>query len=161
MTSRFVVACADVAATQAAGAMVAEALRPGDVVLLDGDLGAGKTTFAQGLARALGVREPVTSPTFTLMQIYPTAASFDLCHVDVYRLERLSEVVDLALPELLEDGAAAIIEWGQKAAAALLPDFLRVDLALTDVEGERLLTFDSVGPRWEARLDRLHDALAA
>ncbi len=155
------VACADVAATQAAGAMVADALQPGDVVLLDGDLGAGKTTFTQGLARALGVSEPVTSPTFTLMQIYPTNAGFDLCHVDVYRLERLSEVIELALPEMLDDGAAAVIEWGERAAAALTPDFLQVDLALSDVEGERLLTFAAVGSRWEARLDRLHDALAA
>jgi tRNA threonylcarbamoyladenosine biosynthesis protein TsaE len=161
MSARFVVACADVAATQAAGARVAGVLEPGDVVLLDGDLGAGKTTFTQGLARALGVRDPVTSPTFTLMQIHPTTAGFDLCHVDVYRLERLSEVVDLALPEILEDGMAAVIEWGQRAAAALTPDFLRVELAMTDAEGERLLTFDAVGPRWEARLGRLHDALAA
>ncbi len=161
MSTRFAVACADVAATQAAGAMVGDALQPGDVVLLDGDLGAGKTTFTQGLARALGVSEPVTSPTFTLMQIYPTSAGFDLCHVDVYRLERLSEVIELALPEMLDDGAAAIIEWGERAAAALAPDFLRVDLAMTDVEGERLLTFGAVGPQWEARLGRLHDALAA
>jgi tRNA threonylcarbamoyladenosine biosynthesis protein TsaE len=161
MSTRFAVACADVAATQAAAAMVADALQPGDVVLLDGDLGTGKTTFTQGLARALGVSEPVTSPTFTLMQIYPTTAGFDLCHVDVYRLERLSEVIELALPEMLDDGAAAVIEWGERAAAALTPDFLRVDLALTEVEGERLLTFDAVGSQWETRLDRLHDALAA
>ena len=105
--------------------------------------------------------EPVTSPTFTLMQIYPTNAGFDLCHVDVYRLERLSEVIELALPEMLDDGAAAVIEWGERAAAALTRDFLQVDLALSDVEGERLLTFAAVGSRWEARLDRLHDALAA
>jgi tRNA threonylcarbamoyladenosine biosynthesis protein TsaE len=161
MSAPFVLACADAAATQSAGAMVASSLRPGDVILLDGDLGAGKTTFTQGLARALGVREPVTSPTFTLVRIYPTTAGFDLCHVDVYRLERLSEVVDLALPELLEDGAVAVIEWGKRAAAALPPDYLRIDLALTDSEGERLLAFNAVGPGWQARLGRLQAALAA
>jgi tRNA threonylcarbamoyladenosine biosynthesis protein TsaE len=161
MSAPFVLSCADAAATQSAGAMVASSLRPGDVILLDGDLGAGKTTFTQGLARALGVQEAVTSPTFTLVRIYPTAAGFDLCHVDVYRLERLSEVVDLALPELLEDGAVAVIEWGKRGAAALPPDYLQIDIALTDSEGERLLAFNAVGPSWPARLGRLQAALAA
>jgi tRNA threonylcarbamoyladenosine biosynthesis protein TsaE len=151
MTGSLVVACSGVADTQAAAAAVAHLLQPGDVVLLDGELGAGKTTFTQGLARALGVTEVVTSPTFILMRLYPTTFGFDLLHVDVYRLERLSEVVDLALPEMLDDGAVAVIEWGQRAAEVLSPDFLQIRFSLADDEWDRRLTFETVGPRWEAR----------
>ena len=82
----------------------------------------GKTTFTQGLARAMGVGDPVTSPTFTLIRSYPTAFGVELIHADVYRLDRLSEIVALGLPEMLEDGAVAVIEWGGRAAPALGPD---------------------------------------
>jgi tRNA threonylcarbamoyladenosine biosynthesis protein TsaE len=151
MTGSLVVACSGVTETQAAAAAIADLLEPGDVILLDGDLGAGKTTFIQGLARALGVTEVVTSPTFILMRVYGTKSGFDLLHVDVYRLERLSEVVDLALPEMLDEGAVAVVEWGQRAAEVLPPGFLQVRFALVDEEGDRRLTFDTVGPKWEAR----------
>ncbi len=120
--------CADETATRVLAGRLALLLRPGDVVLLEGDLGAGKTTFTQGLAAALGVESGVTSPTFTLMNIYATTAGFDLVHVDVYRLERLSEVVDLALPEMLEDGAVVIVEWGERAAAALRGSHLHIKI---------------------------------
>ena len=110
------------------GAGLARFLRPGDTVLLGGELGAGKTTLTQGLVAALGVCEPVTSPTFVLVHSYKTAAGWDLLHADVWRLEHLQEVIDLALPELLEDGAAAVIEWGELAAPALAPDWLRVSI---------------------------------
>ena len=103
--------------TKHVGAALARFLRPGDTVLLGGELGAGKTTLTQGLAAALGVGEPVTSPTFVLVHSYKTAAGWELLHADVWRLEHLQEVIDLALPELLEDGAAAVIEWGDIAAA--------------------------------------------
>jgi tRNA threonylcarbamoyladenosine biosynthesis protein TsaE len=151
MTESLGVVCGNATETQAVAGAIAPLLEPGDVILLDGDLGAGKTTFTQGLARALGVTEVVTSPTFILTRIYPTTSGFDLVHVDVYRLERLSEVVDLALPELLDEGAVAVIEWGQRAVPALAPDFLQVRFALLDDEGERQLSFGTVGPRWLAR----------
>ena len=108
------------------GAALAALLRPGDTVLLGGDLGAGKTTFTQGLAAALGVAGPVTSPTFVLLHSYRTSAGWDLLHADVWRLEQLQEVIDLAIPELLEEGAAAVVEWGELAAPALAPDYLHV-----------------------------------
>jgi len=144
-----------VSATQGVAARLAGLLRPGDVVLLDGELGAGKTTFTQGLARSLGVSESVTSPTFTLVRSYPTDAGFDLLHVDAYRLDRLSEVVDLALHEALDDGAVAVVEWGRKAAAALPGDHLQVTLEMTEDEGGRLLTLTAVGPVWQERLKEL------
>jgi tRNA threonylcarbamoyladenosine biosynthesis protein TsaE len=111
------------------GASLARLLKPGDTVLLGGELGAGKTTFTQGVAAELGVSEQVTSPTFVLVHSYKTAAGWDLLHADVWRLEHLHEVVDLALPELLEDGAAAVVEWGEMAAPALAPDWLHVAIS--------------------------------
>jgi tRNA threonylcarbamoyladenosine biosynthesis protein TsaE len=108
------------------GAALARVLHPGDTVLLGGDLGAGKTTFTQGLASALGVGEPVTSPTFVLVHSYPTRGGWDLLHADVWRLGQLQEVIDLAIPELLEEGAAVVVEWGELAAPALAADCLHV-----------------------------------
>jgi tRNA threonylcarbamoyladenosine biosynthesis protein TsaE len=147
--------------TQSVAAAVAPFLQPGDVVLLDGDLGAGKTTFTQGLARALGVSEGVTSPTFTLVRSYATTAGFELLHVDVYRLDRLSEVVDLALPEYLDDGAVAVIEWGGRAAAALPPDRLEIRIDLTDEDASRRLTFEAQGSRWATPFEALGTAIDA
>ncbi len=146
--------CRDAAATQAVAARLAAVLRPGDLILIEGDLGAGKTTFTQGMARALGVGEAVTSPTFVLMNVYRTSAGFDLVHVDVYRLDLLSEVVDLALPEMLEDGAVVAVEWGERAAAALPGDHLRVRIDAPD-EGVRAITFQPHGASWEGRLESL------
>ncbi len=110
------------------GAAVAGVLRAGDTVLLGGDLGAGKTTMTKGMAAALGVEGPVTSPTFVLVHSYRTSEGFDLLHADVWRLEQLQEVVDLAIPELVEEGAAAVVEWGERAAPALDHDCLRVTI---------------------------------
>ena len=145
------VACPDRAATQALAARVAEILRPGDLVLLEGDLGTGKTTFVQGLARALGVDSAVTSPTFVLMNIHPTRAGFDLVHVDVYRLDRLSEVADLALAEMLEDGAVVVVEWGDRAAAALPGGHLLVRIEAVG-EDRRSVTLEAHGPAWVDRV---------
>ncbi len=164
------------------GAALAALLRPGDTVLLGGDLGAGKTTFTQGLAAALGVSGPVTSPTFVLLHSYRTSSGWDLLHADVWRLEQLQEVIDLAIPELLEEGAAAVIEWGELAAPALAPDYLHVavdfepgdlepgDLEAGDLEagggenganGTRRLVFSAFGPSWQGRMAELSSALAA
>ena len=145
------IVCSGPEVTKALGAAVARTLLPGDVLLLDGDLGAGKTTFTQGLARAMGVHDPVTSPTFTLVRSYPTAFGVELIHVDVYRLEGLFDIVSLALPEMLENGAVAAIEWGSRAAPALGPEHLSVCLTLTDTEGERLVALRPSGSRWQAR----------
>ncbi len=146
-----VIHCADAAATGVAAASLASVLRPGDLILLQGDLGAGKTTFTQGLARALGVESPVTSPTFVLMNVYPTRAGFDLVHVDVYRLDRLSEVADLALPEMLEDGAVAVVEWGDRVTAALPGDHLMIRITPGEQPG-RTLTLEPSGASWTRRL---------
>lgn len=130
--------------------------RRGDVVVLAGSLGAGKTTFAQGFARGVGVAGPVTSPTFTLVRQYPASLG-QLVHADVYRLEHLAEVADLGLSQLADDGVV-LVEWGDVAVPALGSVTWTVTLvAPLDAEGDerRELTV-----RGEEADDR-HDAVAA
>jgi tRNA threonylcarbamoyladenosine biosynthesis protein TsaE len=143
--------------TRELGAALASVVTRGDVVLLAGDLGAGKTTLTQGFARGLGVTEQVTSPTFVLMRPYEGRLS--IVHVDAYRLEHLQEVIDLGLPEMLDDGAVAIIEWGDVVAPALPPDFLELRLEYCEGEDERDVHLRIAGPRWAARKAALRAAV--
>ncbi|HLH46291.1 MAG TPA: tRNA (adenosine(37)-N6)-threonylcarbamoyltransferase complex ATPase subunit type 1 TsaE [Acidimicrobiales bacterium] len=147
--------------TAQVAATVAAALRPGDLVLLSGDLGAGKTAFTQDLAAALGVAEPVTSPTFTLVRGYRTDAGFELLHADVYRLEQLGEIVDLGLPELLDDGAVGVVEWGERAAPVLLPEHLAIAIEPGGDETARRIALRAVGASWTARWPQILAGLAA
>ncbi len=132
--------CASAEETRAAGEAFAEVLSPGDVVVLSGRLGAGKTTFAQGVARGLGVRERVTSPTFTLVRPHACAnprGIATLYHADVYRTGSLAEVLDLDLTELVEEAAVALVEWGE-TAAPVFGDVLSVTLKDDETEGRDL-----------------------
>ena len=119
---------ASVADTHAIAAAVARLARRGDIVLLSGEMGAGKTAFAQGFGRALGVTEPITSPTFTLVHSYPLDG-LTLHHADLYRLERTSEVADLALGELAAFDGIVLIEWGNVIDGAF-PDHLSVHMEM-------------------------------
>lgn len=165
--------------TRALGAALARGLRPGDVVLLAGELGAGKTTLAQGIGAGLGVADHVTSPTFTLVRSYPcptpapprhgnerhgneggappTVRAF--LHADLYRLEHLGEVVDLAIGELVEDDAVAVVEWGDVAEPVLGSDALSVRLAAGHHDDERCVTI-TADPSWSARRAELAGLLA-
>jgi tRNA threonylcarbamoyladenosine biosynthesis protein TsaE len=100
--------------TEAAGEELGRRLRRGDLVLLRGELGAGKTTFVRGIARGCGSTAPVASPTFQLVRLYP--GRLQLAHVDLYRLERGDELRDLGLDELLDAGAV-VVEWGDRIDA--------------------------------------------
>lgn len=122
--------CADAAATRAAGEEFAALLAPGDVVLLTGALGAGKTTFVQGVARGLGVTDRVTSPTFTM--VHEHACHNDrgvatLQHADLYRIESLDEALDLAIGELVEESAVALVEWGELGASVFGRDVWTIE----------------------------------
>jgi tRNA threonylcarbamoyladenosine biosynthesis protein TsaE len=146
--------------TKKAAGAIAGLLQPGDVVSLSGDLGAGKTTFVQGAAEALGVSEPVTSPTFVLVREYRTG-QLPLYHLDVYRLERLQEVLDLGLDDLLDPHGALFIEWGSVIDSLLPDDVLGVDFTLPDDDEERRLSVAGRGRSWAGRWERLEAVLGA
>ncbi|MDP8929454.1 MAG: tRNA (adenosine(37)-N6)-threonylcarbamoyltransferase complex ATPase subunit type 1 TsaE [Actinomycetota bacterium] len=143
--------------TRALAAATAGALRPGDVVSLCGELGAGKTCFVQGVAAALGVCRRVTSPTFTLVRRYE--GDLDLVHVDVYRLDRLQEVVELGEETMLGPDAVTFVEWGDTVEALLPLDRLEVVLTLGDGEHERWVTLRGQGS-WADRIEKLAPLLA-
>jgi len=102
------------AETEAAGESFGRQLRQGDLLLLEGDLGAGKTTFVRGVARGAGSPALVASPTFQLVRVYP--GRVQLAHIDLYRLENEAELLDLGLEELLDQGAV-VVEWGDRLEA--------------------------------------------
>lgn len=141
-----------------AGALAAQ-VRPADLVMLVGEIGAGKTTFTKGFGRALGIDEPITSPTFVLLRSYE--GSMVLHHVDIYRLEHLQEVIDLGLMELLDEGGVALVEWGDLAEPVLPRDYLEVRLAVEGEDSEaRRIEVRGVGPGWSTREESLRGALS-
>ena len=147
--------------TQAIAAAAAASLRAGDVVALSGELGAGKTCFVQGVARALGVRGRVTSPTFTLVRTYPESTP-PVVHCDVYRLDRLQDVLELG-DEVMAPDVVTCIEWGDAVVALLPPDRLEVELWLEDPsqgDGVRLIRLRGVGA-WAMRIPALREACRA
>lgn len=145
-------------ATRAVGRALAPLLRAGDVVLLAGDLGAGKTELAKGIGEGLGVDDTVVSPTFTIAREY--AAPIPLVHVDVYRLDRIQEVVDLALEE--RDDAVTVVEWGDAASAAFPAERLEIRLDRVDGEGadDRIVTITTCGAGWVERAAAIRAAVA-
>ncbi|HZA76060.1 MAG TPA: tRNA (adenosine(37)-N6)-threonylcarbamoyltransferase complex ATPase subunit type 1 TsaE [Acidimicrobiales bacterium] len=145
-------------ATQELAAALAALAQPGDLIVLAGDLGAGKTAFVQGFGRGLGVTEPITSPTFTLVQEY--AGRLPVHHVDVYRLDQLSEVVDLGLSELLDDRGVVLIEWGDAITPLLPSDLLEVRLTFGAGDDDRTLVLRSSGRSWLRRMASLVEAVA-
>jgi tRNA threonylcarbamoyladenosine biosynthesis protein TsaE len=144
--------------TRAIGAALAALLRPGDSVALAGELGAGKTTFVQGVARALGFEGAVASPTFTLVREYRTPTR-TLVHADVYRLERVQEVVDLGLAELLDEDGILLVEWGDAVETLLPDDHLVVELTVPGDGEDRAIAIRPAGVRWAPRWERLEQAL--
>jgi tRNA threonylcarbamoyladenosine biosynthesis protein TsaE len=145
-------------ATRELAAGVAAHARAGDLILLAGDLGTGKTVFVQGFARGLGIDEQVTSPTFVLLRPYE-GPLLRLLHADIYRLDQLSEVLDLGLLEQLEDKAVACVEWGDLAEPVLPADFLAVRLTYGDDDDERVVEARPVGARWHTGFGALLQTL--
>jgi tRNA threonylcarbamoyladenosine biosynthesis protein TsaE len=143
--------------TRKVGAALAELLAPGDVVSLTGDLGAGKTALVQGAARALGVDEPVISPTFVLVREY--RGDVPISHVDVYRLDRIQEVLDLGFEDYLDASGIVFVEWGDAIDVLLPDDHLRVEITAAD-DDVRRLALNGRGRRWAARWERLEGVLA-
>lgn len=145
---------ADEAATAALAARLAPLLRPGDLVALGGDLGAGKTAFARALINALpGAPEEVPSPTFTLVQLYERG-DLSVWHFDLYRLDRADEVWELGLEEALAEGVS-LVEWPERLGPQLPRDRLEIALRAPDAEGARRQVRLTGHGRWRARLQEL------
>ena len=135
-------------ATQDLGRRLGRALRAGDLVVLTGDLGAGKTTLTQGLGEGLGVRGPVTSPTFVIARVHPSIVGGPaLVHVDAYRLGGALELDDLDLDADVAD-SVTVVEWGHGVAERLADAYLEVVLAVDEGE-RRTATLTVVGERWQ------------
>jgi tRNA threonylcarbamoyladenosine biosynthesis protein TsaE len=144
--------------TRDVGAALATMLQPRDTVMLTGDLGAGKTTLVQGIGRGLGVEEQVASPTFTLVKEY--GGRLDVAHVDVYRLERVQDVVDLGLDELGGPDRVLLVEWGDAVQDLLPDDRLLVELTTEPTEDEtRRIVLTPQGGSWALRWERLEQVL--
>jgi tRNA threonylcarbamoyladenosine biosynthesis protein TsaE len=136
--------------THALGRDLAEVLRPGDLVVLVGPLGAGKTALTQGIGAGLGVREPVTSPTFVISRVH-RGGRVPLVHVDAYRLGSMADVDDLDLDATTEE-AVTVVEWGHGLVEQLADEHLVVELDRRD-DDVRTVRLVPVGPGWEQRLD--------
>ncbi len=136
--------------TRALGAALAAVVRAGDLVVLVGPLGAGKTALTQGLGAALGVREPVTSPTFVISRVH-RGGRLPLVHVDAYRLGGVADVDDLDLDASTEE-SVTVVEWGQGLVEQLADEHLEVRLDRRDDDVRTALLVPH-GPGWEQRLD--------
>ncbi|MXW42804.1 MAG: tRNA (adenosine(37)-N6)-threonylcarbamoyltransferase complex ATPase subunit type 1 TsaE [Acidimicrobiia bacterium] len=149
------------AQTKDIGAALAKIAKPGDLLILIGDLGAGKTTFAQGFAAGLGITKQVSSPTFTLASEYQ--GRLLLHHLDVFRLEHLSEVLDLDLFELLDGDNVTLIEWGNMIRQTLPTDYLEIAFTFTNSletsPDERTIILQPTGNRWQNRANTLSETL--
>lgn len=148
---------AGVEETRALAVALSSLAAPGDLVLLAGELGAGKTAFAQGFGAGLGVDDQITSPTFTLARHYQGRLA--LHHVDVYRLERFSEMQDVGISELIDSGGVLLIEWGDAIAPALPSDYLEVRLTYGEGDDDRELELRCVGSAWSARSRSLREII--
>lgn len=139
------------------GRELAEVLAPGDVILLSGDLGAGKTAFAKGVALGLDIREPVTSPTFNILLVHE--GRLTLNHFDLYRLERAAELEDIDYFGTLESGGVSLVEWGDRFAESRPDEYMVVDIEIVG-DVDRTIAMGGHGARgneliraWTKRID--------
>ena len=144
--------------TQALAESIAAIAEAGDLLVLAGEMGAGKTAFAQGFARGLGIPGPVTSPTFTIVQEH-TGGRLAMHHLDVYRLEHLREVTDLGLGEMLDEEAVMLVEWGDAVLPALPDQYLEVRITFGAGDDDRVLELRPNGGRWPARRRLLDEVI--
>lgn len=158
MTCTFVTRSPD--ETRALAQRIGALLQAGDLVVLAGEMGAGKTAFTKGVALALGIHEPVASPTFTIVREY-TDARIPLVHVDVYRLDHVQELHDLGLDDVLGEEAVTVVEWGDRVSAALPGDRLDVRIEFGDGDDDRVFTIDCTGASWASRRAGIAGAVAA
>lgn len=141
--------------TQALAEQFGALLRPGDLITLTGDLGAGKTTFTQGLARGLGITDPVSSPTFTIIKEYDDGR-LPLYHMDIYRLGDAAVHEDLGYDEYFYGDGVSVVEWAEFIEELLPPDRIALSIRIS-ADGGRTLRFEATGPRSAQRLKELEE----
>lgn len=161
-------------ATARIGERIGALLAAGDVIAFEGDLGSGKTTLTQSIARGMGVTDPVTSPTFTLVQRYD--GRLTMFHFDVYRLENISDIADIGLDEYFELGGVVVVEWADRLSHLLPAEHLTLKIDITDIpsnsessnesedeneseivdDSPRLLTLLPSGRRYELLIEQLN-----
>ena len=139
------------------GSALGQYAEAGDVFLLSGELGAGKTCLTQGIAKGLGVDEYVRSPTFVLVSVHQ--GRLPLYHIDIYRLDEVAEVVDLGLEEYLAGDGVSVIEWASKALEVFPQPYMLVTLTY-EGENERLIQLEAMGERYESLLSQVERRLS-
>jgi tRNA threonylcarbamoyladenosine biosynthesis protein TsaE len=143
--------------TRRIGMRLGSSLRPGDVICLQGDLGAGKTTFVQGLAQGWGTLDSVSSPTFIIVNLYRRADGAQLFHMDAYRLDSTSEAEELDLESMLTQGPL-LIEWPERIQGLIPPDRIWLEMEYLADE-HRQMRFKSRGKRYDTLLAELRHTL--
>ncbi len=143
--------------TRRVGMRLGGLIQPGDVICLVGDLGAGKTTLVQGLAAGWGSLDPVSSPTFVLVNVYRKVEQARLFHLDAYRMSGPAEAIDLDLDEMLEQGPL-VVEWADRIESALPEERIWVSLQWVD-EDQRDLVFSARGARHQLLLDSFRECV--
>ncbi|MBI4288916.1 MAG: tRNA (adenosine(37)-N6)-threonylcarbamoyltransferase complex ATPase subunit type 1 TsaE [Chloroflexi bacterium] len=143
--------------TQLLGRTLGSLAEPGDVFLLVGQLGAGKTCLVQGLARGLGVSDYVASPSFVLMREYK--GRLPLYHVDLYRLENPAEIADLGLDDYFYGNGVSVVEWADRALQLFPPQHLLIEISVVSAR-RRDITLKGIGPRHEDLVSRVAEPLS-
>jgi tRNA threonylcarbamoyladenosine biosynthesis protein TsaE len=139
--------------TKEFGIKLGNALKPGDILCLNGDLGAGKTTLTKSIGRGLGVEDYITSPTFALINEYE--GKFPVYHFDTYRLEEIEEIDDLGFDEYIYGKGVSIIEWADKIEKALPREKMIIEIKKGKEENERILSIKGFGNRYEEIIEEL------
>lgn len=134
------------------GVLLGERVKPGDLLFLSGDLGAGKTTLVKGIAKGMGIKSDITSPTFQLLKTY--YGRYPLNHLDLYRLDVETEVEILELEELTDEGVT-VIEWGDIVKDRLFKEYLTIDIDFEETEGSRVVTLIPSGKRYNLLVEEL------
>ncbi len=154
-TERFEVETRSAEETKRLAVALTPVLVPGDMLVLAGDLGAGKTVFVQGLAAGLGIPEAVTSPTFVLAREY-CGGRYPLMHLDIFRLNKIQEIIDLGYDEFLDPSGIVAIEWGDVVEPLLPREHLHVELYYSGGQSDvRAITLRPRGPHWAERLQTI------
>ena len=141
--------------TFALGRLLGQSLKAGDVICLTGDLGAGKTLFTQGIAAGLDINDPVTSPTFAIMNVY--SGRQDFYHFDLYRLDHPEDLADIGFDEYVGGQGVAVIEWPDRFPEQMPREAVFLEICRSESDGERMIRLDARGERYRLLVEEMKD----